>query len=119
MRRRTHPDDKGIAALEFVIIAPLFFMLLFGICSFGVAWSAKVQVSGAANDAARAAALHQPYTPPSGVTISPAISATSCPTGSTTTFNITTTKATPNLKIPTFGLLPGTVTQTVKVQCVG
>jgi len=105
--------------VEFALVASLFLMLVIGVGMFGIAWFAKQQVAGAANDAARAASLHQPYTPPAGITISPAITASSCPVGSTTTFNVTTTKDTSGLSIPFFGVLPSTVDQTVRVQCVG
>jgi len=43
--------------VEFALIAPLLFMLIFGIISFGLAWSEKNVYVGAAREGARYAAV--------------------------------------------------------------
>ena len=60
MRRlRTQPpgDERGAAAVEFALIAPLLFMLIFGIINFGIAWSQKEVFVQAAREGARYAAV--------------------------------------------------------------
>lgn len=67
-RRIRCEDERGVAAVEFALIAPVLFMLIFGIISFGLAWSQKNVFVGAAREGARyAAVMCQPNT--SGSTI--------------------------------------------------
>jgi len=54
--KRRH-DQRGAAAIEFAIIAPVLFMLVFGIIEFGLAWSEKNVFVGAAREGARFAAV--------------------------------------------------------------
>jgi Flp pilus assembly protein TadG len=49
--------DDGAAAVEFALIAPLLFMLIFGIIQFGIAWSQKEIFVQAAREGARYAAV--------------------------------------------------------------
>jgi len=49
--------DDGAAAVEFALIAPLLFMLIFGIIQFGIAWSQKEIFVQAAREGARFAAV--------------------------------------------------------------
>jgi Flp pilus assembly protein TadG len=56
-RERTG-EERGAAAVEFAIIAPLLFMLVFGIIEFGLAWSQKNVYVGAAREGARYAATN-------------------------------------------------------------
>jgi Flp pilus assembly protein TadG len=53
-RRRT---DTGAAAVEFAIILPLLVMLVFGIIEFGRGYNAKVSLTHAAREGARALAV--------------------------------------------------------------
>jgi len=55
-QRKRH-DQRGAAAVEFAIIAPVLFMLVFGIIEFGLAWSEKNVFVGAAREGARYAAV--------------------------------------------------------------
>ena len=55
-QRKRH-DQRGAAAVEFAIIAPVLFMLVFGIIEFGIAWSEKNVFVGAAREGARFAAV--------------------------------------------------------------
>jgi Flp pilus assembly protein TadG len=49
--------EEGAAAVEFAIIAPVLFMLIFGIIQFGIAWSQKEVFVQAAREGARYAAV--------------------------------------------------------------
>jgi Flp pilus assembly protein TadG len=49
---RNERDDRGVVALEFVLVAPFLIALLFSIASFGAFFSKKVEVTGAVRDAA-------------------------------------------------------------------
>lgn len=50
-------DERGAAAVEFALIAPLLFMVIFGIIQFGLAWSQKEVYIQAAREGARYAAV--------------------------------------------------------------
>jgi Flp pilus assembly protein TadG len=50
-------SERGAAAVEFALIAPLLFMLIFGIIQFGLAWSEKEVFLQAAREGARYAAV--------------------------------------------------------------
>ena len=52
--------ERGAALVEFALIAPLLFMLVFGIYAFGRAYNAKVELTGAVREGARAVALTTP-----------------------------------------------------------
>jgi Flp pilus assembly protein TadG len=66
MRRGT---DEGAAAVEFALIAPLLFILLFGIVVFGMGFYTQQGAAAAAREAARRAAVggitscYAPYDP--------------------------------------------------------
>ncbi len=49
--------DKGAVAVEFAILAPIFFMVLFGITEFGRVWMTKNIMTQAAREGARYAAV--------------------------------------------------------------
>lgn len=49
-------EESGAAALEFAILAPLIFMLIFGMLFGALAWNAKQGLSHASREAARYAA---------------------------------------------------------------
>src|SRR4051812_10806331 len=51
--------DTGAAMVEFAIVAPILFLLIFGIYQFSLAYNAKVEITGAAREGARAAALRK------------------------------------------------------------
>jgi hypothetical protein len=62
-------DDRGVVAIEFVLVFPLLAMLLFGIVSCGLFLSAKTQASGLAYSRGRSLALNlTPAALPSGAT---------------------------------------------------
>ncbi|MGE0009029.1 MAG: TadE/TadG family type IV pilus assembly protein [Parvibaculaceae bacterium] len=47
-------DTRGVAALEFALVAPVFFMLLLGIAAYGIYFSAISSLQELTADAARA-----------------------------------------------------------------
>jgi len=50
-------DDKGAAAVEFALVLPILVLLLFGMIEFGVVYDAQLQVTHAAREGARRAAV--------------------------------------------------------------
>jgi Flp pilus assembly protein TadG len=50
-------DERGAAAVEFALILPLLILLLFGIIEFGRGYNAKVTLTHAAREGARALAV--------------------------------------------------------------
>jgi Flp pilus assembly protein TadG len=50
---RLDPDERGASMVEFALVAPLLFMLLFGIITGGIALSHNLQLATAAREAAR------------------------------------------------------------------
>lgn len=49
--------DRGAAAVEFALVAPLLILLVMGIAEFGRAYEAQTTLSGAARDGVRVMAL--------------------------------------------------------------
>jgi Flp pilus assembly protein TadG len=128
----THPtprsDDRGIVAVEFVLVFPFLVLMLFAIVAFGNYLSRTTQATGAARDGARIAALGQaaPGTI-NGVTVTYAYSGGTCrvPTDPAFAYSAShtvtaTATTTYNLSIP---LYPGsgtkTITQKVVMACSG
>jgi Flp pilus assembly protein TadG len=82
-------DDRGVVAIEFVIVFPFLLLILFAIVVMGGYMSTKTRLTGAVRDAARAGALSLPYTAPDGVSIT---QTGSCPPRTDPTFNTATIK---------------------------
>jgi Flp pilus assembly protein TadG len=51
-------QDRGASMVEFAVVAPLLFLLLFGIIDFGWAFSQNLDVKHAAREGARLAAVN-------------------------------------------------------------
>jgi len=75
LRRRLHNsrrDEKGASLVEFVLILPIFALLLFGIIDFGLVFGGFISVQNEVNAAAREVSLGalppQCQTPPNGET---------------------------------------------------
>ena len=49
--------ERGAAAVEFALVCPLLLMLLIGMVEFGRGYSAKISITAAAREGARAVAL--------------------------------------------------------------
>lgn len=62
IRDRFHQDQKGAAAVEFAIVASLFFMLVFGIIDFGFAFHSWNNAVNSAREGARTAAVDSSVT---------------------------------------------------------
>jgi Flp pilus assembly protein TadG len=66
--RKLHRDHSGASAVEFALIAPLLFVMLFGIIQFGLALNNYVELTDAVRNGgrnfaiSRAAASTSPYT---------------------------------------------------------
>jgi Flp pilus assembly protein TadG len=61
MKRATaRASDRGAAAVEFALVLPLLVILIFGIIDFGRMLNAKITLTEAAREGARAAALVGP-----------------------------------------------------------
>ena len=56
-RSRGRSEDRGSAAVEFVLVLPVLLLILFAIVDFGRMLNAKIVLSEAAREGARAVAL--------------------------------------------------------------
>lgn len=64
-------DERGATALEFAILAPIFFLLIFGIIAFGLLFWTQVGLQHGAEMAARCASINASLCPtgnPSAIT---------------------------------------------------
>jgi Flp pilus assembly protein TadG len=90
MRRsgHTNKDDRGVVALELVLVAPFLIALIFSIAQFGIFFANKIEVESAARDAARTLALNPGMAPaaavPSGMTLDTTRTNVGCVAGNTT-----------------------------------
>ena len=59
MTRMRHPikREDGVAAVEFALILPVLFLILFGVLEFGRVWSQYQLFQGAAREGARCASV--------------------------------------------------------------
>src|SRR6056297_2374472 len=106
---RTERDDRGVVAIELVIVLPILLTLIIGTVVLGNLLSIKTQTTGIARDGARAAALGKPL--PADTVIVGAPCATP---GDPTQFVTVEATRTVNLRsipfVPT--LLPETISET-------
>jgi Flp pilus assembly protein TadG len=56
-RRRSRRDRRGAALVEFALVVPVFFLMVFGILEFGRAMMVEAALANAARAGARAAAM--------------------------------------------------------------
>jgi Flp pilus assembly protein TadG len=52
-----HRDERGAALVEFALILPILVLFVFGIVEFGRAYSARIELTAAVREGARAVAL--------------------------------------------------------------
>jgi Flp pilus assembly protein TadG len=60
MLRRRMKSERGAAIVEFALVVPILFALVFGIAEFGYAFFVKSTISGAAREGVREMALANP-----------------------------------------------------------
>jgi Flp pilus assembly protein TadG len=113
---RSDSRDRGVVAIEFVLVAPFLVALIVAIASFGAYFSQKVDVTSAARDAARTLALRKTPTYPSGMTAS---SVTTCAAGDTTNNASVTLTATYTFSIPFVPIGTKTISATGTMRCGG
>jgi Flp pilus assembly protein TadG len=107
-------DDKGLATIEFVLIVPFLFALVFAVASVGGFFYRKADVTGTAYSAARSLALTgAPGALPAGSSIT---SQTNCTTGVKDAV-VTVTRGTYTFSIPLITLLSKPLTATGKYPC--
>jgi Flp pilus assembly protein TadG len=116
MSRPHRSDDRGVAMIEFALIAPLLIMLLVGIVEFGRGYSAKVRLTGAARDGARSVALRQDIDEQTGITFT---INSSCPVGDTTGDARVTASTSFTYDIPFFRSETNTLSATGVMRCGG
>ncbi len=59
----TNDEESGASVVEFALLAPLVFMLVFGMLTGGLAWNSKQNLTHAAREAARYGATLPPSIP--------------------------------------------------------
>ena len=62
--RRMNKNENGQALVEFALVAPLLFLILFGIVQFGIAFMHSVALTDAVRTGARKAAVSRSATDP-------------------------------------------------------
>ncbi|MEZ5382299.1 MAG: pilus assembly protein [Microthrixaceae bacterium] len=58
-RRRNRRSDRGATLMEFAMVAPVLFILLFGIIDFGMVYSRQLAVRSATRQSTRSAVIGQ------------------------------------------------------------
>jgi Flp pilus assembly protein TadG len=109
-------DDRGVVAIELVIVMPILLMLIIGTVVLGNFLNLKTQTSGLARDGARSAALSRSL-PADTVVVGAPCANPSDPT------QFVTVQATKNVTLRSIpllpALLPDTITETVTMRCGG
>lgn len=57
-------DERGAALVEFAVVLPILVLFVFGIVQFGLAYSARVELTNAVREGARTAAIGRSACPP-------------------------------------------------------
>ena len=91
MRREGIKGERGQALVEFALVAPLLFMILFGIIQFGTAFMHSVALTDAVRAGARQAAVSRSAADPVGATQSAVLGAATDLNSSTLSGRITVT----------------------------
>ena len=121
--------DRGAAAVEMALVLPLLVSMLFGVIDFGRLFNAEVQLSQAAREGARIAALGAAAGDPVARAVAaapaPGFGAAGLVTGTATICTTTSGPAdngTVTVTFPFTFLLPfpdRTLTQTARMRCGG
>lgn len=115
--KRARTDDRGLVAIEFVLIFPVLLALFVGIGSFGAYFNKKIDVTSASRDGARSLALRQTVvTYPTGMTPSAVVT---CAAGDNTSNASVTLTASYVFSIPFLLNETRSVTATGTMRCGG
>jgi len=68
MTKRIRKNEEGQALVEFALIAPILFLILFGIIQFGIAFKDSMALTDAVRAGARQATVSRSTADPVGVT---------------------------------------------------
>lgn len=127
VRSRERDEDRGAAMVELALILPILVTLVVGIAQFGIAYSAKVSIQGAAREGARVLALRQPaYVDDavrrfSGLAEVTSIVPIACPANTPLDrpewATVTVEARFTSLPIPFFGTIGNTVSATARMRC--
>lgn len=118
-------SDSGAAAVEFALILPILFLLVFGIFEFGRAYNAQVSLTGAAREGARHMAVANDVSAAQAKVIAAAALATAptvtiSPTTCAPSTDVTVTAVSNiNYNIPFFGTGTWAVTGKAVMRCGG
>lgn len=113
---RSRRDDRGVVALEVVLVMPILLMLIIGTVVLGNFLNLKTQTSGLARDGARSAALSRSLPADTAVVGAPCAN----PSDPTKFVTVQATKTVSLRSIPFLpDLLPDTITETVTMRCGG
>lgn len=118
MKRSLHTrhDDRGVVALEVVLVMPILLMLIIGTVVLGNFLNLKTQTTGVARDGARAASLNQSLPADTVVVGAPCAD----PSDPTQFVTVQATKSVTLRSIPFLPtLLPDNITETVTMRCGG
>jgi Flp pilus assembly protein TadG len=77
MRRRIGRGEEGQALVEFALVAPILFLILFGIVQFGIAFKHSIALTDAVRAGARKATVSRTLADPTAATKSAVLSAAS------------------------------------------
>jgi Flp pilus assembly protein TadG len=77
MRTRIGKREEGQALVEFALVAPLLFLILFGIVQFGIAFKHSIALTDAVRAGARKATVSRTLADPVSATKSAVLSAAS------------------------------------------
>jgi Flp pilus assembly protein TadG len=91
MRRRTTNGESGQALVEFTLVAPILFIILFAIVQFGIAFMHSVALTDAVRAGARKAAVSRTAADPTGSTKTAVLDAATDLNSSTLSSRITVT----------------------------
>jgi Flp pilus assembly protein TadG len=117
--RTSKRSDHGLVSIEFVLVAPFLFMLLYAIAMFGVYAEDRTSLAGSAQDIARAnsLALTPPATPTGATATGQHVCTTTEISNHTGTATVTLTKSyTFDLPVIPFSQ---TITETGSARCGG
>ena len=120
---RTNRDDRGVVAIEFVLVAPFLIALIFSIAQFGIFFARKVEVESVARDAARTLALSPGMAPaaavPTGMTLDSTKTNAGCVAGNTTSDARINLKSDYTFSIPLIPIGTKTIQVEGRMRCGG